>query len=252
MLFDILTLFPDFFESFWRESLMGRALTREVFQVRVINIRDFALDRHRTVDDRPFGGGPGMVLMPEPLEAAISHARGSGPVGAKSRIIYFSPAGVVFTQAKAREYSGFDHLIMVCGRYEGVDDRVISALVEEELSLGDFILSGGEIPAMAVIEAVARLLPGVMGDLDSAAQESFSDGLLEYPQYTRPREYKGLSVPEILLSGDHERIRVWRRKESLRRTRERRPDLLAGAGLSDFDNKLLAELESELTDDKPE
>jgi len=241
MLFDILTLFPDLFESFWRESLIGKALDKGVFEVRTVNIRDFATDRHRTVDDRPFGGGPGMILMPEPLHEAIKHARESGPTGPKTRVVLLSPAGSPFNQAKAGEYAGLDHLVLVCGRYEGVDERIISTLIDEELSIGDFILSGGEVPAMVVIEAVARLLPGVLGALDSAVQESFSEGLLEYPQYTRPREFKGLSVPDVLLSGDHERISQWRRRESLKRTARRRPDLLAKVRLSVSDQEFLAD-----------
>ena len=245
MLFDLVTLFPDLFDSFLRSSLIGKALSGNVLEIRLVNIRDFTSDRHRTADDRPYGGGPGMVLMPSPLARAIESAHGNEPDRAESRTVLLSPAGRPFDQSKAIEYAALDRLILVCGRYEGVDERICQTLVDEEISLGDFVLSGGEVPAMAVIEAVARLLPGFMGAAASVNEETFSDGLLEYPQYTRPDSFRGLDVPEVLLSGNHEAINTWRRRMRLRRTYERRPDLLAEAKLTDTDRKFLAMLDSE-------
>lgn len=245
MLFDLVTLFPDLFDSFLRSSLIGKALSGDVLEIRLVNIRDFTSDRHRTADDRPYGGGPGMVLVPEPLARAIEFARGNEPEQTESRTVLLSPAGRPFDQSKAKEYAALDHLILVCGRYEGVDERICQTLIDEEISLGDFILSGGEVPAMAVIEAVARLLPGFLGAADSVNEETFSDGLLEYPQYTRPDSFRGLDVPEVLLSGNHGAINTWRRRMRLRRTYERRPGLLAEAKLTDTDRKFLAKLDSE-------
>lgn len=245
MRFDLVTLFPDLFDSFLRSSLIGKALSGNVLEIRLVNIRDFTSDRHRTADDRPYGGGPGMVLMPEPLARAIEFARGNEPEQAESRTALLNPAGRPFDQSKAKEYAALDHLILVCGRYEGVDERICQTLIDEEISLGDFILSGGEVPAMAVIEAVARLLPGFLGAAASVNEETFSDGLLEYPQYTRPDSFRGLDVPEVLLSGNHGAINTWRRRMRLRRTYERRPGLLAEAKLTDTDRKFLAKLDSE-------
>ncbi|MBW2060854.1 MAG: tRNA (guanosine(37)-N1)-methyltransferase TrmD [Deltaproteobacteria bacterium] len=245
MHFDVVTLFPHLFESFLRESLMGKALDKGIFEVRLIDIRDFTTDRHRTADDRPYGGGPGMVLMPEPLAKAIHFAMETRPAGVKRRVILLNPVGFSFKQGKAKEYAALDHLILVCGRYEGVDDRIAKTLIDEEISLGDFILSGGEVPAMAVIEAVVRLLPGVVGTAESVEDETFSHGLLEYPQYTRPRVFQDLTVPEVLLSGDHEAIRKWRRQESLKRTLKRRPDMLAQAELTDSDREYLDQFTSQ-------
>lgn len=246
MRFDLLTLFPGLFESFLRESLIGKALARGAFEVRVIDLRAFTSDKHRTADDRPYGGGPGMVLKPEPLARAIDSARASSPEGASSRVVLLSPAGQPLTQALVREFAALKHLILVCGRYEGVDERVSQTLIDQEVSVGDFVLAGGEIPAMAVVEATARLLPGFLGASESPAEETFSEGLLEYPQYTRPRTFRGLEVPQVLLSGNHAAIQAWRRQESLRRTLSRRPDLLARARLSAQDRQTLARLRSEL------
>ncbi|MBW2091197.1 MAG: tRNA (guanosine(37)-N1)-methyltransferase TrmD [Deltaproteobacteria bacterium] len=242
MRFDVVTLFPRLFESFLSESLIGKALDKGIFEVRLLDIRDFTADRHKTADDRPYGGGAGMVLMPEPLAKAINFARETGSSGTRSRVVLLNPVGQPFNQSKAREYAALDHLIMVCGRYEGIDHRISLTLIDEEISLGDFILSGGEIPAMGVIEAVSRLLPGVLGAAESVEEETFSNGLLEYPQYTRPRVFQGLAVPEVLLSGDHAAIRKWRRQESLKRTLERRPDMLAKADLTDSDREFLSQL----------
>jgi len=245
MRFDILTLFPRLFDAFLEESLIGKARARGIFEVRVKDIRDFAADRHHTVDDRPFGGGPGMVMMPEPLARAIDEAKASGPTGDSLLTVLLSPTGRRFDQETAVRYAALSRLILVCGRYEGVDERISRTRIDEELSLGDFVLSGGEIPAMAVIEAVTRLLPGVLGKEESAEEDTFMSGLLEYPHYTRPRVFENLAVPEVLLSGNHDAIRTWRRRQSLARTRKRRPDLLAGAVLSAGDKQVLLALEAE-------
>jgi len=245
MIFDLVTLFPDLFDSFLKGSLIGKALAENIFEIRLVNIRDFSTDRHRTADDRPYGGGPGMVLMAEPLAGAIDFAREKDPEQGESRTVLLSPAGYPFDQAKAMEYAGLEHLVLVCGRYEGVDERICRTVIDEEISLGDFVLSGGEVPAMAVIEAVTRLLPGVLGAADSVTEETFNEGLLEYPQYTRPASFRGLTVPEVLLSGNHAVIDTWRRRMRLRRTFERRPGLLAEAELTDSDREFLATLDSE-------
>lgn len=237
---DILTLFPDFFSSIFASSILQRATTRSLVFLNAIDIRDYAFDKHRIVDDYPYGGGAGMVMKPAPIGRAIDAAK---RVNAGARVIYMSPQGQVFNQQKAAELASLEHLIILCGHYEGVDERVLDLYVDEELSVGDFVLTGGELPAAVVIDAVVRLLPGVLGSAESAAQDSFSDGLLEYPQYTRPPEFAGLQVPEILLSGHHEKIATWRRQQSLRRTWERRPDLLAKAPLTANDRDFLTRLE---------
>ncbi len=228
MRFDILTIFPEFFVSPLSQSIVKRAQEKGIIAVRVINLRDFATDRHQVVDDRPFGGGPGMVMKIEPVAAAVTAAREEDP---QVRVILLSPQGRRFTQAVARKLSEAGHLLLICGHYEGVDDRV-QACIDEEISLGDYVLTGGEIPALAVVDAVTRLLPGVLGDAESVQEESFQEGLLEYPHYTRPRVFGGQEVPEILLSGDHGQIARWRRRQALRRTWERRPELLAEARLT--------------------
>lgn len=240
---DILTIFPGMFPGVMSESILGRAQSKGILTVRVHDIRDFATDRHRVVDDYPFGGGPGMVMKPEPIAAAIEHAvrcRLSAAGGAP-RVILTTPAGCPFTQADAREYAVCEHLVILCGHYEGIDERV-ATLVTDEVSVGDYVLTGGEIPAMVIVDAVTRLLPGALGDEESASLDSFWDGLLDYPHYTRPRQWRGLEVPDVLISGDHERIRRWRREQSLARTRRRRPDLLSQAELTDDDRKLLRTL----------
>lgn len=244
MRFDLLTILPDIFDSFLNESLIGKALEKGAFEAEVTDIRQFARDKHQVTDDRPFGGGPGMVMKPEPVVRAIEACLNACSAGTR-RVVLLSPAGKRLTQDKVRELAGMDHLILVCGRYEGVDERVTS-LVDEELSVGDYILFGGEIPAMVVVEAVARLLPGVLGKLESTQEESFSRSLIEYPQYTRPRVFRGEAVPDILLSGDHAAIRNWRLKASLKRTIERRPELLDQAGLSKEELKILNEVKTEL------
>ncbi|HET6771468.1 MAG TPA: tRNA (guanosine(37)-N1)-methyltransferase TrmD [Actinomycetota bacterium] len=218
---DILTIFPGIFEGPLRESLLGKGIAAGVVDVRVHDIRDFTTDRHRQVDDVPFGGGPGMVMKPEPVFAAVESL---GPGG--MRVLLLSPAGRRLDQAFARELAGEPWLVLICGRYEGVDERVVEGLSAEEVSIGDYVLAGGEVPALVVLEAVARLIPGIVGREESLHQESFQDGLLEHPQYTRPQEFRGMTVPEVLLSGDHARIEQWRRQAALEKTKRIRPDLL--------------------------
>jgi len=221
MKIDVLTLFPAMFAGPLDESIVKRARQAGLLDLQIHNLRDYAHDRHKTVDDRPFGGGPGMLLKPEPIfEAVETLAR------EKTRVILLSPAGRVFNQAIARELARQDDLLLVSGHYEGFDERVREQLADDELSVGDFVLTNGALPAMVIIDAVTRLLPGALGDEESAQEESFSHGLLEYPQYTRPAEFRGLKVPEVLLSGHHAEIARWRAEQSRRRTAERRPDLL--------------------------
>jgi tRNA (guanine37-N1)-methyltransferase len=220
MKIDVLTLFPGMFAGPMDESIVKRARKAGKLELRIINLRDFTHDRHKTVDDRPFGGGPGMVLKPEPIFEAVETL-----ADATTRVILTSPAGRVFNQAVARELAAAAHLIVLCGSYEGVDERVREALVDDELSIGDYVLTNGALPAMVIIDAVTRLLPGVLGDDESANEESFSRGLLEYPHYTRPADFRGMTVPEVLLSGNHAEITAWRLEQAKLRTRERRPEL---------------------------
>ncbi|MHC4779431.1 MAG: tRNA (guanosine(37)-N1)-methyltransferase TrmD [Planctomycetota bacterium] len=223
MQIEIITIFPELIEPFIGASMMGIAAQKGLVSFRVMNLRDFTRDKHRKVDDRPYGGGPGMVFKPGPVVRAVEAARNLGGPG---EVVLLTPAGKRFTHSSARRLSGKKHLVLVCGHYEGFDERIRTLLEPEEISLGDFVLSGGEVAAMAVIEAVVRLIPGVLGGPDSASEESFETGLLDHPHYTRPPKFEGLTVPEILLSGDHERIREWRKEQALKRTRERRADLL--------------------------
>ncbi|HZT22608.1 MAG TPA: tRNA (guanosine(37)-N1)-methyltransferase TrmD [Verrucomicrobiae bacterium] len=221
MKIDVLTLFPAMFTGPLDESILRRARQKGLLELKIHNLRDWAHDRHRTVDDKPFGGGPGMLLKPEPIFEAVESLRRE-----ETKVILLSPAGRKLTQAVVRELAGEQHLLLVTGHYEGFDERVREALADDELSIGDYILTNGALPAMVVIDAVTRLLPGVLGDDESARDESFSHGLLEYPQYTRPAEFRGLKVPEVLISGHHAEIEKWRREQARRRTEERRPDLL--------------------------
>lgn len=223
--FTVVTLFPGMFDSPMGHSILKKAQEKGLISIRLVDPRDYTTDRHRVTDDYPYGGGQGMVMKPEPLVAAIEDIRARIP---KARVVLLSPQGAVFRQKLAAELAESEELVLVCGRYEGVDERVKS-FVDEELSVGDFTLSGGEPAAMVVIDAVSRLIPGVLGNENSAADESFVGGLLEYPQYTRPEEFRGMKVPQVLLSGDHERVRQWRREMSIRLTMERRPDLLSRA-----------------------
>ncbi len=235
MRIDILTLFPEMFRGPFDCSIVGRARDSGLIKLNVHNIRDFALDKHRVTDDVPYGGGPGMVMKVEPIMGALRSLPDGG-----LRIL-MCPQGEVFSQEIAVYLSGLPHLVLICGHYEGVDERVRSA-VDREISIGDYVLTGGEIPAMVVVDAVVRLIPGVLGKERSSLQDSFADGLLEGPQYTRPREFEGMAVPEVLLSGHHEMIRKWRRKQALKRTVMQRPDLLKKARLTPEDQGLLQEI----------
>ena len=219
----VLTIFPDLFDSFWKHGIIRRALEQEKLSALAMDIRDFAEGRHRVTDDRPYGGGSGMVMKPEPLAGAIRAAREDAPT---ARTVLLSPQGRVFRQSIAREMASREALIFVCGRYEGVDERISRELIDDEISIGDYVLTGGEVPAMVAIDAVTRLLPGVLGNEASAETDSFSGHLLSHGQYTRPREFEGESVPEVLLSGDHQAIERWRKEAALMRTFLRRPDLL--------------------------
>jgi len=239
MKFDFLTLFPEMIEAYLRQGVLAGAINRGLISVMLINIRDFAKGTHKTTDDRPYGGGDGMIMKPGPIHRALKSV---DRVQGKSRVILLSPQGKRFDQSMAWNMSRWDQLIMICGRYEGVDERIVLSGVDLELSVGDYVLTGGELGAMVVMDAVARLIPGVLGGERSSLEDSFEEGLLKYPQYTRPRSFQGLEVPDVLLSGDHEKIRLWRRKESLRRTFERRPDLLEQAELTTEDRAILAEL----------
>jgi tRNA (guanine37-N1)-methyltransferase len=260
MHFDILTLFPEMFSGPLTESIIKRAIQAGAIDVALHNIRDYATDKHRTADDTPYGGGAGMVMKAEPLAAAIRSAAGrqgpgvtgqgtdvdraipnSQPPTPSSLVILMTPAGERFTQRVAEELAGYERLVLVCGRYEGLDERVREALIDRELSIGDYVLTGGELAAMVVLDAVARLVPGVI-DAESISEESYDDGLLEYPHYTRPAVWEGRAVPPVLLSGHHGQVAAWRRRERLRRTFERRPDLLTTAALSPADREYLAEL----------
>ncbi|MBU1693628.1 MAG: tRNA (guanosine(37)-N1)-methyltransferase TrmD [Verrucomicrobia bacterium] len=218
---DVLTIFPGMLEGFLGESMLKRAARSGAVEFRIVNLRDFTTDAHRTTDDRPYGGGPGMVMKPEPIFAAVESLQPGG-----ARVILMTPQGRKFDQALARELAGGSHLIFICGHYEGVDERVRQALATDEISIGDYVLTNGAVAAAVVIDAVVRLRPGVLGGEGATEEESFSAGGLEYPQYTRPPEFRGLKVPEVLVSGDHGEIRRWRQEQSRQRTRERRPDLL--------------------------
>jgi tRNA (guanine37-N1)-methyltransferase len=239
MRFDVLTLFPDMVSSPLRESILGKAIEKGLIEIRTINIRDFASDKHHGVDDSPYGGGQGMVMKVEPIARAVEQVKAQAPA---AWTVYLTPQGKQFNQSMARMLASRSHLILLCGRYEGVDERVKELFVDEEISIGDYVLTGGELAAMVIIDSVSRLLPGVLGSDQSAEEDSFIDSLLEYPHYTRPANFRGNCVPEVLLSGNHSAISLWRRKEALRRTRTRRPDLLAKANLSGSDKKLLEEI----------
>jgi tRNA (guanine37-N1)-methyltransferase len=243
MRIDTVSLFPELVESVGQYGIVRRAVEQGLLRLVGWNPRDFARDRHRTVDDRPYGGGPGMLMGVEPLRSAIGAARAADQEAA--HVVYLSPQGRRLDQAGVRRLAALPRLVLVCGRYEGVDERLIALEIDEEWSIGDYVLSGGELPAMVLIDAVTRLLPGALGDEDSAEQDSFSQGLLDCPQYTRPEQIEGLAVPEVLLGGNHAAIRRWRRKQALGRTWERRPDLLQGRALSGEDADLLAEYRSE-------
>jgi len=239
--FDVVTLFPEMFRALTESGITSRALQKKLWQLATWNPRDFTTNNYRTVDDRPFGGGPGMVMLAEPLEKALDAAKAAGG----GRVVYLSPQGEPLRHKRVMEFSKEKSLTLLCGRYEGVDERLLETRVDEEVSIGDFVLSGGEVAAMALIDAVVRQLPGALGDENSAAQESFADGLLDCPHYTRPEEYAGRKVPEVLLSGHHENIRRWRLKQALGRTWLRRPELLQARALSVEEKKLLEEFQRE-------
>lgn len=239
--YDVITLFPEMFSALSGFGITGRAQERGLYELSCWNPRDFAEDRHRTVDDRPYGGGPGMVMLPLPLEKSIvaAKARQNASVGAAGKVVYLSPQGRPLDHRRVLELVAEPAVILLCGRYEGVDQRLIERCVDEEISLGDFVLSGGELPAMVLLDAMIRQLPGALNDEDSAVEDSFVDGLLDCPHYTRPVVYEGMAVPDVLLSGNHAEIRRWRLQQSLGQTRLRRPDLLAGRTLSKEEFRLL-------------
>lgn len=252
MVFDVITIFPDFFRSILEHGLLKRAMVAGHVEVRLRDLRDFTNDRHRSVDDRPFGGGPGMVFKPEPIFRAVETLKAESP-GANFPVILLSPQGRLLTQAVAEELARESRIVLISGRYEGVDERVTENLASDEVSIGEYVLSGGELAAAVVMEVVARLLPGVLGNEESCEQESFSScgqrvggrkhGMLDFPQYTRPADFRGLCVPEVLLSGDHEKIRQWRRRRALEKTWRRRPDLLQSIELNDEDRRILDQLQ---------
>ena len=242
---NILTIFPEMFDSFFSSSILGRAREQGLLDIRVTDIRPFSACRHHNTDDYPFGGGAGMVMMAQPIIDAMSSAHALFP---SARRIYLGPRGKRLSSSLARELAREKELILLCGHYEGVDQRALDTCVDEEISIGDYILTGGEPAAMVLVDCLARFIPGVLGSADSPEEESFSDGLLEYPQYTRPRDLNGLEVPEVLLNGDHAKIRSWRRRESLRATLRFRPDLLDTAPLDKNDLKLLDEIRKEMSE----
>lgn len=240
MKIDILTLFPEFFDGLLSYSIIGRAVENNIVSINSTNIRDFSNDKHKRVDDYPFGGGPGMVMKVEPIYNAINSVKSQD-----SKVIYLSPQGKRLTQEIVNNLSKEEHLILLCGHYEGIDNRIVENYIHEEISIGDYVLTGGEIPAMVLIDAITRLLPGVLSSEESYVDESHYNGLLEYPQYTRPREFNGLKVPEILLSGDHKKIEQWRRYEALKSTYLKRPDLIDDNNLGNEEKEFLSFLKKD-------
>jgi tRNA (guanine37-N1)-methyltransferase len=241
--FGVVTLFPEMFEPFLNQGVFGRAVKSGIIQVDMFNPRDYTTDKHRTVDDRPYGGGPGMLMMVQPLTDAISDAKSA--LGENSVVVYLSPQGKTLNQTEVQSLTQLPNIILVAGRYEGIDERVINALVDQEWSIGDYVLSGGELPAMVLMDSVSRLLPDVLGHKQSAVEDSFTNGLLDCPHYTRPEVLNGEAVPSVLLSGNHEKIRQWRLTKSLERTLDRRPDLLNDLALTEEQHKILTQLKSE-------
>lgn len=234
MKFDILTLFPEFFQSIYGFSIIGRAIENNIVQINSINIRDFSKDKHKRVDDYPFGGGQGMVMKPEPIFDAINSVKNHN-----SKVIYLSPQGKKLNQNLANNLSKEEHLILLCGHYEGIDNRIIQNYIDEEISIGDYVLTGGEIPALVLIDCITRLIPGTLSCEESFTDESHYDGWLEYPQYTRPREFNGLNVPDILLEGNHQKIDKWRKYQSIKTTLEKRPDLIEKIELTKDEKTIL-------------
>ena len=241
---NILTIFPEMFSSFFSSSILGRACDQGLLEIRTTDIRPYSLSKHHNTDDYPFGGGAGMVMMAQPIMDAMKVVSSDYPL---ARRIYLGPRGKKLSTALARELAREKELILLCGHYEGVDQRALDTCIDEEISIGDYILTGGEPAAMVLVDCVSRFIPGVLGSAESPEEESFSEGLLEYPQYTRPREINGMAVPEILLNGDHAKIDAWRRRESLKTTLRFRPDLLETAPLSDVDRKMLEEIRKEMS-----
>lgn len=235
MKFSVLTLFPEMFEAVIDASITGRAIKKGIIETEYINIRDFSSDKHRRVDDYPYGAGGGMVMQPQPIYDAYKYAAGED----KPHVVYLSPQGGVFNQEKAKELSGYGHIVLLCGHYEGVDERVIEEIVDEEISVGDYVLTGGEIAAMIVIDATSRMIEGVLDSGETMETESHYNGLLEYPQYTRPPEFMGRKVPDVLLSGHHANIEKWRREQSLIRTKLKRPDMIKKAELTEAEKEML-------------
>jgi tRNA (guanine-N1)-methyltransferase len=248
MRFDIFTILPEVFTPYLESSILQRARQRELIDIRIHNIRDYTHDKHHTTDDTPYGGGGGMVMKPEPIFEAMESVLGPLPASRQLTpvpVILLTPQGRVFTQRVAEELTRYERIALICGRYEGVDERIRDHLVTDEISIGDYVLTGGELPALVIVDALSRLIPGVLGDPDGAQDDSHSMGLLEYPHYTRPPEYRGWSVPDVLLSGDHGKIERWRREQALLRTLTKRPDMLEKADLSDADKKYLSGLKKE-------
>jgi tRNA (guanine37-N1)-methyltransferase len=243
MKFDIVTIFPRMVEAGLAEGVISRGVERGLLDIAVHDLREYTSDRHRSVDDVPYGGGPGMVMKPEPLARAIEDIRARR--GDPDTVVLLSPQGRRFTQAEAARMSGLRHVALLCGRYEGMDERIRTLVATEELSIGDYVLSGGELPALVVVDAISRLVPGVVGDARSVEEDSFSRGLLDHPHYTRPSEFSGEKVPDVLMSGHHEQVRRWRKKTAIRRTLERRPELLDTAAMDDEERALLDEIRKE-------
>jgi tRNA (guanine37-N1)-methyltransferase len=248
MIFDILTIFPQAFVGIFDETILAQAREKGIIKLRLHDIRDQAEGPHRQVDDYPFGGGPGMVMKPEPLAGAIDRCLESGPEEEKRQVVLTSPSGRLLDQELANRLCGYDRLIVICGRYKGIDRRIVDLYQPLEVSIGDYVLSGGEPAALVLVDVVARLIPGVLGDFQSAEGDSFQSGLLDGPHYTRPRQFRGMSVPEVLLSGDHGKIRKWMRRQSLLTTLKRRPELLEQVKLSPDDEAILKEIKEELND----
>lgn len=246
MRIDILTLFPNMFHGVLNESMLKRAQEKSLVKFNIIDFRQFSTDKHKKVDDYPYGGGAGMVLSPQPIFDAVESIKKESD--SSLRVLLMTPQGERFTQKKAMELAKENHLVFICGHYEGFDERIREHLVTDELSIGDYVLTGGELASMVIIDSVVRLIPGILGNQESYQYDSFSDGLLEYPQYTRPANFRGFKVPDVLLSGDHQKIERWRRQESLRRTLKRRPDLLQHAKLTDEDREFLHSLERKQTE----
>ena len=243
MIFHIITLFPEMFSSFLGNGVIGRAIDKKIISIRLSNLRDFAVDKHGSVDDYQYGGGPGMLLRPEPVFMSYESIIESSEVTIDDPVVLLTPQGSTLKQPLLESFSSYKNIVLICGRYEGIDERVTKDIVSHEISIGDYIITGGELGAMLFIESLGRLIPGVLGSSDSNKTESFSSGILDYPQYTRPATYKDLRVPDVLLSGDHKKIELWRRKMALKRTLKRRPDLLEKIELSNLDKELLAEEE---------